>query len=73
MEVMKKTQTKGRLDMQNLGKVTETKETSITNRIKEIEKRISDTDDNTEEINSLIKEQNKCNKFLTQNTHTSSI
>ena len=42
-------------------------ETSITNRIQEIEERISDTEDTVEEINSLIKEQNKSNKFLTQN------
>ena len=53
--------------MQNLGKWTENTETNITNRIQEIEERISDTEDTTEEINSLIKEQNKSNKFLTQN------
>ena len=33
MEAMKKTQTKGQLDMKNLGKQTGTTETSITNRI----------------------------------------
>ena len=64
---MKKTQTEGRLDMENLGKRTGTTETSITNRIQEVEERISDTEDITEEINSLITEQNKSNKFLTQN------
>ena len=53
--------------MENLGKLTGTTETSITNRIQEIEKRISDTEDTIEEINSLIKENNKSNKFLTQN------
>ena len=37
MEVMKKTQTEGRLDVENLGKQTGTTETSITNRIQEIE------------------------------------
>ena len=67
MEVMKKIQTEGRLDTENLGKRTETTETSIANRIQEIEERISDTEDTIEEINSLIKEQNKSNKFLTQN------
>ena len=53
--------------MENLGKWIGTAETSITNRIQEIEERISDTEDTVEEINSLIKEQNKSNKFLTQN------
>ena len=64
---MKKTQTKGRLDIENLGKWTGTTETSTTNRIQEIEERISNTKDTIEEINSLIKEQNKSKKFLTQN------
>ena len=68
MEVMKKTQTKGMLGMENLGKPMGTTETSITNRIQEIEERISDTEDTIEEINSLIKEQKKFNKFLRQNT-----
>ena len=67
IEVMKKTQTDGRLDMEHLGKQTGTTETSITNRIQEIEERISDTEDTIAEINSLIKENNKSNKFLTQN------
>ena len=42
MKVMKKTQTEGRLDMENLGKRIGTAETRITNRIQEIEERISD-------------------------------
>ena len=37
MEAMKKTQTKNRLDMENLGKRMETTESSITNRIQEVE------------------------------------
>ena len=39
-EVMKKRQTEGRLDMENFGNRTGTTETSITNRIQEIEERI---------------------------------
>ena len=65
--VIKKTQTKGILDMENLGKWTGTIETSITNRIEEIEGRISVTEDTIEEIDSLVKENIKSNKFLTQN------
>ena len=67
MEAMKKTQTEGWMDMENLGKWTGTTETSITNRIQEIEERISDTEDTIEEIKSLIKENSKSNKFLSQN------
>ena len=52
MEVMKKTQTKGRLDMENLGNRSGTTETSITNRIQEIEERITNTEDTIEETNS---------------------
>ena len=37
MEAMKITQNEGRLDMENLGKRTETTESSITNRIQEME------------------------------------
>ena len=36
MEAMKKTQNEGCLDMENLGKRTETTESSITNRIQEM-------------------------------------
>ena len=67
MEVMKKTQTERWLDMENLGKRTGTTETSITNRIQEIEERISGIEDTIEEIDSLIKENIKSNKFLSQN------
>ena len=67
MEVIKKTKTERWQDMENWGKWTETTETSITNRIKEIEEWISETKDTIEEINTLIKENSKSNKFLTQN------
>ena len=68
MEVMKKTQTGGRLNMENLGKRTGTTETSITNRIQEIEERLSGAEDTLEDIDSMIKGNSKSNKFLTQNT-----
>ena len=42
-------------------------ETSITNRMQEIEERISGVEDTIEEIDSLVKENSKSNKFLTQN------
>ena len=67
MEVMKKTQTEGRLDMENLGKRIGTAKTSITNRIQEIEERISDSEDTIEKLNTLSKENSKSNKFSSQN------
>ena len=67
MEAMKKTQTENQLDMENLGKRTETTESSITNRIQQIEEQISDYEDNIEKINVLTKENSKFNKFSSQN------
>ena len=67
MEAVKKTQTEGRLDMENLGKQTETSGTSKANRIQEIEERISDYEDTIEKINALTKENSKSNKFSSQN------
>ena len=67
MEAMKKTQNKGRLDMENLGKRTQNTESSITNRIQEIEERISDSEDTIEKINALVRENGKSNKFSSQN------
>ena len=63
MESMKKSQTEGRLAMENLGKQAETSGTSITKRIQEIEERISDYEDTIEKINALTKENSKTNKF----------
>ena len=67
MEAMKKTQTEKRLDMENLGKRTETTESSIINRIQEIEEQISESEDTIEKINALVKENGKSNKFSSQN------
>ena len=65
IEVIQKTQTKEILDMENLGKQTGTTETSITNRIQDIEERISGIEDTIEEIDLFVKENIKSNKFLT--------
>ena len=67
MEAMKKTQTENRLKMENLGKWTEITESRITNRIQDIEERISDSEDTIEKINALVKENSKFNKFSSQN------
>ena len=46
METKKKTQTVGILEMENLGNQTRTTDTSITNKIREMEERISDVEGN---------------------------
>jgi hypothetical protein len=65
---IKKTQTGGILGMENLGKRTGTTDTSITNRIQEMEDRISGVEDRTEEIDTSVKENVKSKKFLAQTT-----
>ena len=67
MEAMKQTETENWLDMENLGKQTETTESIITNRIQEMEERISEAEDTIEKINAQIKEISKSNKFSSQN------
>jgi hypothetical protein len=51
----------------NLGKRSGVIDASITNRIQEIEERISSAEDTTENIDTAIKENAKCKKLLTQN------
>ena len=67
MEAVRKTQSEGRLDMENLGKRMETTESSLTNSIQEIEERVSDYEDTIVKINSLTKKNSKSNKFSSQN------
>jgi hypothetical protein len=66
-ETIKKTQTEGILEIQNLGKRTETTNESITNRIQEREERLSSIEDKIEETATLIKENAKSRKYMTQN------
>ncbi|ERE67187.1 GTPase IMAP family member 3-like protein [Cricetulus griseus] len=67
IETKKKTQTEGMLEKEKLSKQSGTTDASITNRIQEMEDRISDTEDKLEEIDSSTKENLKSNKSLTQN------
>ena len=53
--------------MENLGKWRGSIETSIIDRIQQIEERISGAEDTIGEIDSLAKENIKSNKFFTQN------
>jgi uncharacterized coiled-coil protein SlyX len=54
------------LKMENLGKRSGATD-NITNRIQEMEKRISGVDDTIEDIDTMVKENTKSKKFLTQN------
>ena len=57
--------------MDNLGKRTGTTDISIINRIQEIEVRISGVEDTIENIDTTVKENAKCTKFLTENIQES--
>jgi uncharacterized coiled-coil protein SlyX len=53
--------------MHNLRKKSRSIDSRITNRIQEIEKRISVVEDTIEDIDTSVKENTKCKKLLTQN------
>ena len=55
VETIKKPQMEANLEMKNLGKRSEITDVSITNRIQEIEERISSIEDTIEETNTLSK------------------
>ena len=67
VEKIKKSQKKTTLEIENLGKKSGAIDASITNRIQEIEERISGAEDTIENIDTTIKENAKCKKILTQN------
>ena len=58
---------KGNLERENLGKQTGTINASVTNRIQEMEERISGVEGTIEDINTLVIENVKIVKFLAQN------
>jgi hypothetical protein len=62
-----KTQTEATLEIETLGKKSGTIDASISNRIQEMEERISGTEDSIENIGTTIKENAKWRKTLTQN------
>jgi hypothetical protein len=55
IEAIKKTQTNGILEMENLGKRTGPTDANITNRIQKMKERISGIEDTREEINQSKK------------------
>ncbi|MGU7584824.1 hypothetical protein [Enterococcus faecalis] len=67
IDTIKKTQNEAMLEIKRLYKRSGTKDMSITNRIQEMEERISGVEDTLEEIDSSTKENLKFNKSLAQN------
>ena len=67
IETIKKSQRETTLEIENLGKWWGVIDTSITNRIQEIEEKISGAEDTIENIDTTVKENAKCKKLITQN------
>jgi prefoldin subunit 5 len=67
VETIKKSQRETTLEIENLGKRKGVIDESITNRIQEIEERISGAEDAIENIDTIVKENAKWEKLLKQN------
>jgi DNA repair exonuclease SbcCD ATPase subunit len=68
VETINKSQRETTLELENLVKWSVVIDTSITDRIKEIEERISGAEVTIENIETTVKENTKSKKLLTQNT-----
>ena len=62
VDTIKKTQSEATLEIETLGKKSETIDTSISNRIQEMEERISGAEDSIENMDTTIKENPKSKK-----------
>jgi uncharacterized coiled-coil protein SlyX len=67
IETIMKLQRERTVKLENLGKQTGVIDVSISNRIQEIEERISVAEDTIENIDTTVKENEKSKKLLTQN------
>jgi hypothetical protein len=67
IDTIKKTQSEATLEIETVGKKSGTINGSISNRIKETEERISGAEDSIENIGTIIKDNTKGKKILTQN------
>ena len=67
VETMKKTQRETTLEIEILGNKSGVIDASISNGIQEMEERISDAEDSIGNMDTIIKENAKCKKILTQN------
>jgi cell division protein FtsL len=64
VDTIKKTQSEATLEMKTLGKKSGTIDASISNKIEEMEERISGAEDSIENISTTIKENTKGKKIL---------
>ena len=60
VQTIKKTQTETTLEIENLGNKSGTIDVSISNRIQDVEERISGTEDSIGNMDTTIKENMKC-------------
>ena len=60
VDTIKKTQSEAMLEIETLGKRSGTIDASISNRIQEMEERISGAEDSIENIGTTIEENAKC-------------
>ena len=67
VDTIKKTQSEATLEVETLGKKSGTIHASISNRIQDMEERISGAEDSIENMGTTIKENAKCKKILSQN------
>jgi phage-related protein len=67
VDTIKKTHSEATLDIETLGKKSGTIDAIMSNRIQEVEERISGAEDSTENICTTIKENTKHKRILTQN------
>jgi methyl-accepting chemotaxis protein len=67
VETIKKTQRETTLELENLGKKSGIIDSSISNKIQEMEERISGAEDSIEKMDTTIKENAKFKNNLTQN------
>ena len=67
-ETIKKTQTEEIIEMEIMKKFSGITNTSLKSRIQQMEERLSSAEDTIEKIDSLVKENIKSNKSLTQNS-----
>ena len=71
VDTIKKTQSEATLEIETLGKESGTIDASISNRIQEMEVRISGAEDSLENIATTIKENGKCKKTPTKTSRKS--
>ena len=66
VDTIKKTQSEAMLEIENIGKIPGTIDARISNRIQEMEERMSGVEDSIKNISTTIKENAKCKRILSQ-------